>query len=312
MLRSNRPHNVAIVSLSWAEEGQIFSVEPYDMFSYKDLTLGFLPTPPKAPYIPELSSRVFESIEEQDGTDQELVNSSRERFNILCSGDMEGIICFNIFGVFSIGKINIGDLSIHHLKGPETSYRLKDASLFKVALSKDLQQLIVLCYGMRVEGTSDMKLGLHSLLINTSLFQKRNKELFQVALQASNFEKLQDVVLVSLQAMHKQWSDAMHLFKDKFCHLSSLLAVHGLDSNQQDELVNFLCGFTASDALRLFLENYLSEGGVKLLAKRIDSAGKEMRTIIDDSLKPTSNEIAFRIEELKGFSEWGACFQSIG
>ncbi|GLJ27077.1 hypothetical protein SUGI_0530760 [Cryptomeria japonica] len=312
MLRSNKPHNAAIVSLSWAEEGQIFSVEPYDMFSYKDRTPRFLPTPPKAPYIPDLSSGVSESTEERDGTDQELVNSSRERLNILCSGDMEGIICFNIFGVFPIGKINIGDLSIRHLKGPETSYRLKDASLFKVALSKDLQQLIVLCYGMRVEGTSDMKLGLHSLLINTSIFQKRNKELFQVALQVSNIEKLQDVVLVSLQAMHKQWSDAMNLFKDKFRHLSSLLAVHGLDSNQQDELVNFLCGFTASDALRQFLENSLSEGGVKRLAKSIDSAGKEMRTIIDESLKPASDEIAFRIGELKGFSEWGARFQSIG
>ncbi|KAH9305044.1 hypothetical protein KI387_009448, partial [Taxus chinensis] len=312
MLRSNKPHSADIVSLSWAEEVEIVSVEPYDMFAYKDRTPRFLPAPPKAPYNPDLSSGVSESTEERDGTDQELVNSSRERLNILCSGDKEGIICFSIFGVFPIAKINIGDLSVYHLKGIGISYSLKDASLFKVALSKDLQQLIVICYGVRVEETSNMKRGLYSLLINTSIFQKRNKELFQVALQVSNIEKLQDVITVSLQAMHKQWSDAMNMFKDKFSHLSPLLVGHGLESSQRDELVNLLCGVPASDALRQFLENSLSEGGLKRLAKNIDSAGKEMRTIIDDSLKPAADEIAFRVGELKGFSEWHSHFQSIG
>lgn len=35
----------------------------------------------------------------------ELSNSSHQRFNILCSGDKDGSICFNIFGIFPIGKI---------------------------------------------------------------------------------------------------------------------------------------------------------------------------------------------------------------
>lgn len=42
-----------------------------------------------------------------DGEDslRELSNSSHQRFNILCSGDKDGIICFSIFGIFPIGKI---------------------------------------------------------------------------------------------------------------------------------------------------------------------------------------------------------------
>lgn len=33
------------------------------------------------------------------------LSTSHQRFNILCSGDQDGIICFSIFGIFPIGKI---------------------------------------------------------------------------------------------------------------------------------------------------------------------------------------------------------------
>lgn len=36
---------------------------------------------------------------------QELSNSSHQRYNILCSGDKDGSICFNIFGIFPIGTV---------------------------------------------------------------------------------------------------------------------------------------------------------------------------------------------------------------
>lgn len=312
MLRRNKSHSTAIVSLSWAEEGELLSDEPYDMFSYEDRTSRFFPPSPKAPYMPDISLGISGPAEERDGTDQELVNSSRERLNILCSGDKEGIICFSIFGVFPVGKINIGELPISPSKETEPSYTLCDASLFKVTLSKNLRQLIVLCYGTLTGGTPASKHGLYSLLINTSAFQKRHKELYQVALQVSNIEELQDVILNSLKAMHKQWSDSMNTFREKFRLLSSLLVDHGLDSSPQDELVNVLCGVPVSDALRQFLENSLSEGGLKRLAKNIDSTGKEMHTIIGDHLQPAAEVLAFRVGELKGLSRWHLRLQSIG
>lgn len=312
MLRRNKSHSTAIVSLSWAEEGELFSDEPYDMFSYEDRTSRFFPPPPKAPYMPDISLAASGPAEEQDGTDQELVNSSRERLNILCSGDKDGIICFSIFGVFPVGKINIGELPISCSKETGISYTLHDASLFKVTLSKDLRQLIVLCYGALTERTPDSKHGLYTLLINTSVFQKRHKELYQVALQVSNIEELQDVILNSLKALHKQWSDSMNTFREKFRLLSSLLVDHGLDSSPQDELVNLLCGVPVSDALRQFLENSLSEGGLKRLAKNIDSTGKEMHSIIGGHLQPAAEVLSFRVGELKGLSRWHLRLQSIG
>jgi len=42
-----------------------------------------------------------------DGQDSfvELSNSSKQCFNILCSGDKDGVLCFSIFGVFPIGNV---------------------------------------------------------------------------------------------------------------------------------------------------------------------------------------------------------------
>lgn len=44
-------------------------------------------------------------IDDNDDSFRELSNSSHQRFNILCSGDKDGSICFSIFGIFPIGKI---------------------------------------------------------------------------------------------------------------------------------------------------------------------------------------------------------------
>lgn len=50
-----------------------------------------------------------------------------------------------------------------------------------------------------------------------------------MAQQASNIEDLMEVVRASLSLMHKQWSDAMHTFHEKFDSLSSLIIDHGSD-----------------------------------------------------------------------------------
>lgn len=44
-------------------------------------------------------------MDESDDSFRELLDSSGQQFNILCSGDEGGTICFSIFGIFPIGKI---------------------------------------------------------------------------------------------------------------------------------------------------------------------------------------------------------------
>ena len=44
-------------------------------------------------------------MDDSEDSFQELSNSSHQRFNILCSADKEGNICFSIFGIFPIGKV---------------------------------------------------------------------------------------------------------------------------------------------------------------------------------------------------------------
>lgn len=55
----------------------------------------------------------------------------------------------------------------------------------------------------------------------------RKNELHQVAQQASNIEELVEVIRASLSVMHKQWSDAMHTFHEKFDSLSNLIIDNG-------------------------------------------------------------------------------------
>lgn len=59
------------------------------------------------------------------------------------------------------------------------------------------------------------------------IFHCRKNELHQVAQQASNIEELAEVIRASLSVMHKQWSDAMRTFHDKFDSLSNLIMDHG-------------------------------------------------------------------------------------
>eukprot|EP01018_Ginkgo_biloba_P039858 Gb_34712 [translate_table: standard] len=89
---------------SYLNDGTTSMGDTYDIFSYEDRTSRFFP-PPKAPSLPGLAFGVLGSMENQNGTDQEVMNSSQQRLNILCSGDEQGVICFSVFGVFSIGKI---------------------------------------------------------------------------------------------------------------------------------------------------------------------------------------------------------------
>ncbi|KAL0544545.1 hypothetical protein IC582_019662 [Cucumis melo] len=55
--------------------------------------------------MPGLVSGDTGCIDDSEDSFTELSNSSHQLFNILCSGDKEGSICFSIFGVFPIGKI---------------------------------------------------------------------------------------------------------------------------------------------------------------------------------------------------------------
>ncbi|XP_058067939.1 anaphase-promoting complex subunit 4 isoform X2 [Magnolia sinica] len=321
LLRSIKSHHMAVVCLSWVEDGQPIGDESENFLTYEDRTARFFPPAPRVPRMPGLGAGDTGFMDDNDDSFQ-VSNSSHQRFNILCSGDKDGSICFTIFGIFPIGKINIHEVSIHTPSlEKETTYRLQNASICKVALSKNLCELVVLCFGELVQDKVDLKdkctykhdssVGLHSVLLSTSIFRNRKNELHQVAQQASNIEDLIEVVRASLPLMHKQWSDAMHTFHEKFDSLSPLINDHGLDSTSQEEFLSLLGGARTSPPIHQFLVSSLGEG-LKRVAKAVDSAGKELHLIIREHLQPATEIIGFRIGELKGLSRWRARYQSIG
>ncbi|KAK9936264.1 hypothetical protein M0R45_013113 [Rubus argutus] len=322
LLRSLKSHTVAVVSLNWEEDGQMTRDENGSRSIYEDRTSRFFPPPPRVPRMPGLVSGDTGFMDDSEDSFQELSNSSHQRFNILCSGDKDGFICFSIFGIFPIGKINIHNFCAPSpLKDTEAECRLLNASVYKVALSKDLCHLIVMCSGELIEDTKESENrrmtepgmhGLHCIVLDTSIFWKRKNELHQVAQQASNIEELAEVIRASLSVMHKQWSDAMRTFHDKFDSLSNLIMDHGLDSCPQEEFLSLLGGARTSPAVHQFLVNSLGEVGVKRVSKAVCGAGKELQLIILNHLQPAAEIIAFRMGELRGLSRWRARYQGIG
>ncbi|PPD67345.1 hypothetical protein GOBAR_DD35774 [Gossypium barbadense] len=322
LLRSLKSHTVAVVSLNWEEDGQVIKDGSVNNSTYEDRTSRFFPPAPRVPRMPGLAPGDTGFMDDSDDSFRELSNSSYQRFNILCSGDKDGSICFSIFGIFPIGKINIHNLSIPTPYATEpATCRLSHASISKIALSKDLCHLIGMCSGElnhdEVE-SAERQLGVHGchcLLLDTSIFWKRKNELHQVAQQASNIEDLIEVIrssLSSLSVMSKQWSDAMHTFREKFDSLSSLIIDHGLDSSPQEEFLSLLGGARTSPPVHQFLVNSLGESGVKRVSKVVCGAGKELQHVVLDHLQPAAEIIGFRMGELRGPSRWRTRFQGIG
>ncbi|PQQ07250.1 anaphase-promoting complex subunit 4 [Prunus yedoensis var. nudiflora] len=322
LLRSLKSHGVAVVSLNWEEDGQMTKDEQGSISTYEDRTPHFFPPPPRVPRMPGLVSGDTGFIDDSEDSFRELSNSSQQRFNILCSGDKDGFICFSIFGIFPIGKINIHNFCVPTpLMDTKTECRLQNASVHKVALSKDLCHLIVICSGELSEDRKESEnrsmtqhgvRGLHCTVLDTSIFWKRKNELHQVAQQASNIEELVEVIRASLSVMHKQWSDAMHIFHEKFDSLSNLIIDNGLDSCPQEEFLSLLGGARTSPAVHQFLVNSLGEVGVKRVSKAVCGAGKELQLIVLNHLQPAAEIIAFRMGELRGLSRWRARYQGIG
>lgn len=73
------------------------------IFHYEDRTSRFFPPAPRIPRISGVGDPG--SMENNEDSNQELLNFSLQRFNILCSGDKDGCVCFSIFGIFPIGCI---------------------------------------------------------------------------------------------------------------------------------------------------------------------------------------------------------------
>lgn len=73
--------------------------------SYEDRTLRFFAPAPRIPRMPGVVSGDSTLMDNSEEPFQNSLNTSHQRFNILCSADKDGDICFSIFGIFPIGKI---------------------------------------------------------------------------------------------------------------------------------------------------------------------------------------------------------------
>lgn len=331
VLRQQTTHDAPVECLYWAMEGHQSVGHEDDVFCYEDRTPRFFPSPPHAPPLPgtvssfDMSGVLGHAAEDQTYANRKnVLRAIHERLYILCSGDRNGTICLSAFGVFPIGKLDIRDLSINGMTSDynivaKPIYRLLDASVQQVALSKDLRNMTVICSGVQsvaslhvMAGAESRATGLYAISIDTSLLGDRRKELRQVALQASKVEELLEVVEATVMVMRKHWSDAISSFENKFRTFSTLLTEHGSHVKPRDEFLSLLACGSASAALHQFLAASLGEAGLKRLAKSIDTAGRELHNLIAEHLQPAAELISFIIGELRGLSRWRSRLRRIG
>ncbi|KAF8689842.1 hypothetical protein HU200_041473 [Digitaria exilis] len=316
MLRTIKSHDVAIVCLNWEEDDPLSRVDKDEFLSYEDRTTRFFPPAPVMPRIGGLSSGDTGIVDENEEAIPEFCSASCQRFNILCTGGKDGCVCFSIFGIFPVGRININKIPINVEAFGKKNCQLQDASITKVSLSKNLQKLVVLCYGKLIDpdnlSHNCETAGLHCLYLDTSIFFNRKNELHQVSQQASSIQDLIEVVRASISLISKQWSNAMNLFHEKFSALPDLIAAHGAESSSEDEFLSLLFGTRTSPALHQFLASSLGEAGLKRIAKAVDSAGREIRGVVSEHLQPAVEIISFRLAELRGLARWRSRFQIIG
>ncbi|KAF8730169.1 hypothetical protein HU200_017141 [Digitaria exilis] len=316
MLRTIKSHDVAIVCLNWEEDDPLSRADKDEFLSYEDRTTRFFPPAPVMPRIGGLSSGDTGIVDENEEAIPEFCSASCQRFNILCTGGKDGCVCFSIFGIFPVGRININKIPINVEAFGKKNCQLQGASISKVSLSKNLQKLVVLCYGKLIDpdnlSHNCETAGLHCLYLDTSIFFNRKNELHQVSQQASSIQDLIEVVRASISLISKQWSNAMNLFHEKFSALPDLIAAHGAESSSEDEFLSLLFGTRTSPALHQFLASSLGEAGLKRIAKAVDSAGREIRGVVSEHLQPAVEIISFRLAELRGLARWRSRFQIIG
>ncbi|KAG6517993.1 hypothetical protein ZIOFF_021393 [Zingiber officinale] len=177
------------LSLVW----ESFKEDVDNAFVYEDRTSRFFPPAPRIPRMPGLGAGDAGLMDDYEDTFHEFSTSPGQHFNVLSSGDKDGSICFSIFGIFPIGKINIHQLPIRAtLPNRIATLQILNASIQKLALSKNLSQLIVLCFGELVEDFVESKsksiqrvehfelqsssvnrvssVGLHCFVLKTSIF----------------------------------------------------------------------------------------------------------------------------------------------
>ncbi|KAJ7549046.1 hypothetical protein O6H91_07G037900 [Diphasiastrum complanatum] len=322
LLRKIGTHKAAVQCLCWAEDRQSSSEIGFNSLLQEDRALRFFPPPPKAPAMPgtvpafELSLSLGSNEEIEAASRKGTTRVPQQFLNVLCSGDSDGIVCLNAFGVFPIGKLDVKDLPEFETEEPEKFLHRHQvvSSILKVSLSTDLRQMTLLCNTSFKDHTSmDItQPGLYAVSVDTSLLGDRRTELRQVARQAPSVEELLDVLHISHAVMQKHWFDATSSFAEKFEGFSALLREHGSYTKPKEEFLSLLACGSASAALHQFLAVSLGEGGLKRLAKSIDSAGRELHIILAEHLQPAAELIAFRLGELSGLARWRARMQKIG
>uniref|UniRef100_A0A7N2QYX1 Anaphase-promoting complex subunit 4 n=1 Tax=Quercus lobata TaxID=97700 RepID=A0A7N2QYX1_QUELO len=148
--------------------------------------------------------------------------------------------------------------------------------------------------------------GLHSLMLDTTIFWKRKNVLHQVAQQASNIEYLTEVIRASLSVMSTnnntkpQFID-VYLISSFYIYWFNFYRLYiGLDSSPQEEFLSLLGGAWTSPPVHQFLVNSLGEVGAKRVSKVVCGAGKELQLIVLNHLQPAAEIIGFRMGELEG------------
>lgn len=272
-----------ITCLSWVcqlvPKGQSWSCDPYPEDN-SDLYLPRL-QPLNKSYGTLTKGMVDDHVE-----DKKKLKEQKE-LNILIVGCHGHQLHLYIYGVFPVAKVTIGEQN-----GSEPQ------KIHSATVSSDLNSLIVFLE-LGKEGCQELE---HTLItFDTKLLSSRDKELHLLALKYGQVATLVDYLQNTIQQMTEAWEDILLEMDSKLYNFAEEKQKTGSGTVSNDFLELLLFG-TPSPELQTFLQNDLTDKGLKKLGHSIETSYSNIQQLVVKHLQTVSQAILYHISELKGMS----------
>jgi hypothetical protein len=170
--------------------------------------------------------------------------------------------------------------------------------------------------------------------VATPMLRTAAPELRFLARGGYRVQLLLDSISSAVTSCARQLGDTNAAFGDKLTAFSTLLRDHGSEATASEELMSLLITGVArraprrdvfclrarltlrrvlhSAATNQFLSTTLGIGGLKRLAKAVDTAFATVHTLLTDQLRPAIECLLLRMSELLGLAMWSERSETTG
>jgi Anaphase-promoting complex, cyclosome, subunit 4/Anaphase-promoting complex subunit 4 WD40 domain len=220
-----------------------------------------------------------------------------DSLDILIAQSASGSIELRAHGMFQVGAIAADDSG-------------QSSDVLSMCLNGDGSRL-----GIAAAASDDGALSLRDY--DTRLLAERRAELAEIARRARDIHSLFAYVDAALLAVKERWEAAARALLKELGALDRALAAHSLrlDGSApsiEEEMLAWLLSGRASDGVRQWLFQGVTERGISRLAKQLDEAGKRVASVALLRVRPACEHLVAKLSTLAALAAWRDRFGALG